>query len=130
MKTADRKNFGRLALRKRVCLVLALLLPCASCSPYAAAAGFGETATDGLRAPSYRLLAEEDSAGPFAPGLMENEKKLVWRFRAGHKLVMGLSDRDDSGRLMQVLFERSSQLFSGREQALMPRINVRLERQF
>lgn len=128
MKTGDLESCGRQALRKMRRLIFVSFLPCVLSMQYAAALTFTEPAADEPPAAGYRWLTESNSAEASAPSKPEGEKKLVWSFRAGNMLVMGMSNRSDPDKFLHVFFERGLQVFI--ERGGMPHVAVRIERQF
>lgn len=128
MKTSVEESFGRQALQKMMRLVFVSFLPCALSMQYAAALTFNEADADGWPATGHRRLAEGDSAKAPAPDQLEEEKKLIWSFRAGYMLVLGMGNRTDPDKFPQIFFDRGPQIFLKRGAG--PHISVRIERQF
>lgn len=128
METIDLGGCGRRALQKMMCLVCVSFLPCALSVQYAAALTFDEADMEGWPATSHRQFAEGDSAKAPAPGRLEEEKKLIWSFRAGYMLVLGMGNRTDPGKFPQIFFGGEQRIFF--ERGRMPHIAVRIERQF
>lgn len=128
METIGLGGCGRQALQKIMRLVFVLFLPCALSMQYATALTFNEADTDGWPATGHQRLAEGDSANAPAPDQLEEEKKLIWSFRAGYMLVLGMGNRTDSGKFPQIFFGREQKIFF--ERGRMPHIAVRIERQF
>lgn len=117
----------RRALRKMICLVFISFLPCALSVQYAAALTLNDVDTDGWSATGHRWFAEGESAKVPAPDQLEKEKKLIWSFRVGYMLVLGMGNRAGPGKFPQMFFGREQIFF---ERGRMQHITVRIERQF
>lgn len=128
MKTGDMESCGRQVLRKMRRLIFVSFLPCALSMQYAAALTFNEPAADESPAAGYRWFTERNSTEASAPSQLQGEKKLVWSFRAGNMLVMGMSNRSNSDKFPHIFFERGRQVFL--ERGGVPHVAVRIERQF
>jgi len=128
METIDMGGCGKRALQKMMRLVCVAFLPCALSMQYAAALTFDEVDADGWPAMGHQRFAEGDSAKAPAPDQMEEEKKLIWSFRAGYMLVLGMGNRTDPGKFPQIFFGGEQRIFF--ERGRMPHIAVRIERQF
>lgn len=108
---------GRQVPRNIQCLIFVFLL---SCVTNAAALTFNEAVPDELPAFAYRWLADINATEAVVPGRQVGDRKIVWGFPAGYRLVVGMGGRVEADRPPHIFFE----------QERIPHVAVRIERQF